>query len=120
MKHAFFTLPMLIISSIHYGQISTPNGQISSTTNPTSQNIGIGTLTPVNKLEINGDLKAKQGYFTGRELSDEAFSSYDEAINQSIIFAAGKTNPANTQRKIFNMYDMSMISPYNIKAVGFL
>jgi hypothetical protein len=119
MKHAFFTLPMLIISSIHYGQISTPNGQISSTTNPTSQNIGIGTLTPVNKLEINGDLKAKQGYFTGRELSDEAFSSYDEAINQSIIFAAGKTNPANTQRRIFNMYDMSMMSPYNIKAVGF-
>ena len=43
---------------------------------------------------------------------------YFEGINQSIVFAAGKTNPNTPQKRIFNMYDMSMSSPYNIKAVG--
>ncbi|NHN27027.1 hypothetical protein FIA58_015190 [Flavobacterium jejuense] len=119
MNFSFSTLLMFFISYITYSQISSPNGQVSSTTNPSTENIGIGTTTPTSKLEVNGDLKAKKGDFSGRELSDETFSNYDEGINESIIFAAGKTNPINSQRRIFNMYDMSMISPYNIKAVGF-
>lgn len=112
------TLTYFIIS-IGYSQISSPNGQITSTTNPLTENIGIGTTTPTSKLEVNGDLKAKKGDFPGRELSNETFSGYDEGMNGSIVFAAGKQNSTFPQSRVFNIYDMSMISPYDLKIVGF-
>ena len=100
-------------------QISTSNGTINSTTNPSTGNVGIGTTTPDSKLEVVGDLKAIKGIFPGKELSGEIFTDHNDGIEKSIIFSAGKTVPGSLNKRLFTMHDLSMSSPYNYNAVLF-
>ncbi len=100
-------------------QISTPNGTVSTTTNASTGNVGIGTSTPDSKLEVEGDLKATYGIFPGRELNDEVFTDYNDGIEKSIIFSAGKKIPGSLNKRVFTMHDLSMSSPYDFNAVFF-
>ncbi|WP_333661993.1 hypothetical protein [Chishuiella changwenlii] len=55
MKKIYFLLGL--ISNIALAQLATPSAQIIPTTNPTTGNVGIGTSSQSEKLEINGNLK---------------------------------------------------------------
>ena len=76
MKKIYFLLGL--ISNIALAQLATPSAQIIATTNPTTGNVGIGTSSPSEKLEINGNLKINtQGIHTSIYLGNE--------INDAII-----------------------------------
>lgn len=48
-------LLLAIFVSIHFSaQIYTPNGSLGNNTNPTNNNIGIGTDSPTEMLHVNG------------------------------------------------------------------
>lgn len=87
--------------------------------NYTTGNVGIGLTNPTKKLEIIGDLKSTKAEFSGKELNNEVFASWDDAVDKSIVFSAGTSLPNFPNRRIFNMLDMSMASPYNVKYVSF-
>ena len=44
---------LFAVPSLYFAQLTTPLGQIQSTTNPETKNIGIGTLTPESILDIH-------------------------------------------------------------------
>lgn len=48
-----FLLPM-----IANAQLSTPNGAVGTTTNPLTTNVGVGTTTPTEKLDVRGNIKS--------------------------------------------------------------
>jgi len=76
MKKLYLFLGLL--SNIAFAQLATPSAQILPTTNPTTGNVGIGTSSPSEKLEINGNLKINtQGIHTSIYLGNE--------INDAII-----------------------------------
>lgn len=52
MKKVYFFLSL--IPSLYYAQLTTPNGLLQPTSNPTTGNIGIGTSTPTQRLDVNG------------------------------------------------------------------
>ncbi|WP_291070454.1 hypothetical protein [Empedobacter sp. UBA5039] len=54
MKHIYFSLLFLPITTL--AQLSTPNNQISSTSNPENGNVGVGTNTPLYKLDVEGSV----------------------------------------------------------------
>ena len=103
-------------------QINTKTGGAASVlpNSPTTNtNVGIGTNNPTQKLDVIGSIKGTKAIYLGNELSNQTFANWDAAIDASIFFSGGKTNPLYLNRRLFNMIDMSMQSPYNIKLVGF-
>lgn len=86
---------------------------------PATGNVGVGTTSPNSELEVVGEVKATEGVFSGRELEDEVFTDWNEGVENSIVFAAGKTIPGSTKTRLFTMHDMSMGSPYDINALIF-
>lgn len=79
-------LPLaLLITGLSFGQISTPQGAVTATTNNTgntADNVGIGTTTPTAKLHVfNGD----QSYGAILANSTEApFSLYTKTLDRVI------------------------------------
>lgn len=103
-------------------QINTKNGGAASVLPnllTSNTNVGIGTNTPTQKLEVIGNIKGTKAIIPGNELSNQTYPNFDVAIDASIFFSGGKANPLFPNRRLFNMFDMSMISPYNLKWVGF-
>ncbi len=82
-------------------------------------NVGIGITNPTAKLEVVGDLKAIKAIFPGKELNNESFASWNDGIEKSIVFSAGKTIPGSSNIRLFSMHDMSMGSPYDFNGVIF-
>ncbi len=81
-------------------------------------NVGIGTNTPTQKLEVIGNIKGTKAIFPGNELSNQTYANWDDGFDASIFLSGGKINPLFPNRRLFNVYDMSMSSPYNVKLVG--
>lgn len=50
----------------------TSNGNIISTT----QNVGIGTTTPIFKLDVNGDIRVKKNYYASWVSVNPGFRSH--------------------------------------------
>ncbi len=66
-----------------------------------------------------GDLKAIKGVFPGRELEDEVFIDWNDGIEKSIVFSAGKTVPGSANKRLFTMHDLSISSPHDFNGVFF-
>lgn len=82
-------------------------------------NVGIGTNKPIEKLEVVGNIKAVNGFFSGNQLNNQIFTSWENGVDESIVFSIGKVNPIFPKRRLINFIDMSMASPYNSKMVSF-
>ncbi|WP_407510883.1 hypothetical protein [Elizabethkingia anophelis] len=71
---------LLTLPTIYFAQLTTPLGQIQSTTNPETQNIGIGTTTPESILDIRANenipiIRGNGGYIpTGLRFIDDAYT----------------------------------------------
>ena len=112
---------LFFITLVAQSQINTSTGGAASVlpNSPTTNtNVGIGTNTPTQKLEVIGTVKGTKGIFPGSELSNQTYANWDAGIDASIFFSGGKVNPLFANRRLFNIYDMSMASPYNVKLVG--
>ena len=53
-------------------------------------NVGIGTNTPTQKLEVIGNIKGIKAIFPGNELSNQTFVDWNGAIDSSIFFLEEK------------------------------
>ncbi|PXY42182.1 hypothetical protein DMB65_02810 [Flavobacterium cheongpyeongense] len=116
------TFLIFLVTFLSQAQISTGTGGASNVlpNSPTTNtNIGIGINNPTQKLEVIGNIKGTKGIFSGNEFSNQTFANWDAGIDESICFSGGTINPAYPNRRVFNMYDMSMASPYDVKLVGF-
>jgi hypothetical protein len=115
------SLILLIVASSQ-AQINTRTGGSASVlpNSPTTNtNVGIGTNTPTQKLDVIGNIKGTKAIFPGSELSNQTFANWDAGIDASIFFSGGRVNPLYPNRRLINMIDMSMISPFDAKLVGF-
>lgn len=120
--HVKFSFLLFFTGLLSQAQINTATGGAASVLPnvPTSNtNVGIGTNAPTQKLEVIGNVKGTKAIFPGTELSNQTYASWDAGIDASIFFSGGKVNPLYANRRLFNFYDMSMASPYNVKLVGF-
>ncbi|PDS23418.1 hypothetical protein [Flavobacterium branchiophilum] len=61
MKKLIFTAALLA-AGMTYGQMATPNGTVTATTNPTTGNVGIGTTTPTQKLDVSGVIRTSSSF----------------------------------------------------------
>ncbi|KUY30393.1 hypothetical protein [Elizabethkingia ursingii] len=70
---------LLTLPTLYFAQLTTPLGQIQSTTNPETKNIGIGTSTPESILDIHANenipiIRGNGGYIpTGLRFIDDAY-----------------------------------------------
>lgn len=93
------------------GQINTSAGgaiNVLPNSPTTNTNVGIGTNTPVEKLDINGNLQAKVGLFTNSLPNGTIFSNWNEAMDKSLVFSAGTllgTGPGYLRARMFHFYD---------------
>jgi hypothetical protein len=119
--HVKFSFLLFFTAMISHAQINTATGGATSVlpNSPTSNtNVGIGTNAPTQKLEVVGTVKATKAIFPGNELSNQTYASWDAGVDASIFLSGGKLNPLYPNRRLFNVYDMSMTSPYVAKLVG--
>ncbi len=111
MKTKIFTLLFLSFAWVTFGQQW--NGSNSSNGNIfRNGNVGIGTNTPLEKLDINGKIKSKGSVF---ESVDENIasgtSSVQEWLKYSLCSSLGKeTNLFNDFERRFNFYDLPATS----------
>lgn len=79
--------------------------------NGTNGNLGVGTVSPTVKLEVNGFVKSKSILATNTATSSSSFSSSLDYLNNSYVFGAGyeMPNPAaiGFNRRMLNFYDLN-------------
>ena len=64
-------------------------------------------------------MKTLKAIFTGNEIENQIFSNYDEGLDESTVFSAGKLIPNSSNRRLFTMIDMSMLQPFDLNSVMF-
>jgi len=77
----------------------------SQNTFPATGNVGIGTLTPTEKLEVNGTVKATNGQFTKSLPNNQTFNSWDERGIFSEVLTAGTLVHQPSMSRTFGFYD---------------
>ncbi|WP_109435894.1 hypothetical protein [Aquimarina sp. AU119] len=100
MKKSFFLLSFLTFGFTTYSQTNTF---------PSDGNVGIGTLTPTEKLEVNGVIKSKSGIFEAVNTQVASNTTdYKEWGKYSLALAAGKvleTQSNGYQVRKFEFFD---------------
>jgi hypothetical protein len=101
-------------------QISTSTGggnNVLPNASSTNTNVGIGTNNPTAKLEVVGDVKVTQGFFTNSMPNGSVFSSSSERNDKCLVFAAGSllgSGSGYLNTRMFHFYDFPQ-SNYNSK-----
>ncbi|TSE06689.1 hypothetical protein [Aquimarina algiphila] len=105
MRKSLFLLSFLTLS---YGVYSQTN------TFPVDGNVGIGTLTPTEKLEVNGVIKSKSGIFEAANTQAAANSTdYRDWGKYSLALTAGRVLNTDTngfQNRKLQFFDYSATS----------
>ncbi len=73
--------------------------------NGTSGNVGIGTLSPNEKLEIAGVMKAVQGEFTNSQPNGSFFTDYNDRNIKCSVINAGALRDLNDKGRILRLLD---------------
>lgn len=97
MKKQFFISSALLLVHFCFSQNTFPTGN--------GTNVGIGTLTPTEKLEVVGTIKSTKGVFTNSLPNNQNFSSYDERAIRSEVFTAGTLIHAPSNSRSFTFHD---------------
>lgn len=92
-------------------QISTGSGGAANVlaNSPTSNiNVGIGTVSPTAKLEVLGDVKAKQGFFSNSLPNGSVFSSALDQNDKCLVLSSGALVGSGTgylNKRMLNFWD---------------
>lgn len=92
-------------------QISTRTGggsNVLANVPTTNTNVGIGTTSPTAKLEVVGDVKAKQGFFTNSLPNGSVFSSWQDRNDKCLGLSVGSLLGAGSgylNTRMFHFYD---------------
>lgn len=73
--------------------------------NGSTGNIGLGTTTPAEKLDVNGNLQAKIGYFTNSLANGQTFTNSADRNLKCRVFTAGTLVDATNKYRTLNYYD---------------
>ncbi|MEL1244127.1 hypothetical protein AAEO56_07645 [Flavobacterium sp. DGU11] len=126
MKNIFISAILLAFSA-SYAQttIYTGNGTLNSTRTVTlggfnltfqgtsgqlfmnggTGNIGLGTTTPTQKLDVIGNIKANVGYFTKSPANGQTFATNAARTFESTVLSAGTLTDVTTQERVFQFFD---------------
>lgn len=102
-----FGFPVLL-----YSQINTRTGgsiNVLPNSPTTNTNVGIGTNTPSEKLDVNGNVKSKKIIALNNENSSTLYANVDSWYNSSQVFGAGKELPSSilgTKNYMFQFFDL--------------
>ncbi len=112
MKNKFKTV---LFGVLFLGVTITTNAQISTSTGgaanvlpnvpTTNTNVGIGTTNPSAKLEVIGEVKATQGFFTNSMPNGSVFASADDRNLKSLVLSAGSLLPGSSIHRLLRFYD---------------
>jgi hypothetical protein len=111
MKKQLLFISLLFISSMK-SQINTRTGGAINVlpNNPTTNtNVGIGTNTPSEKLDVNGNIQGKMGIFTNSLPNGTIFSNWAEQTDKSLVLSAGSllgSGPGYLRSRMLSFYDM--------------
>lgn len=94
----------LLVSSYGFSQNTFPTGA--------NTNVGIGTLTPGERLEVIGNLKAETGYFYKSLPNNQIFSSWEDRNKKCQVLTAGTITDNADLSKAFTFFDFPS-SNYN-------
>lgn len=102
-----FSFPVLL-----YSQINTRTGgsiNVLPNSPTTNTNVGIGTNTPSEKLDVNGNVKSKKIIALNTENSSTFYGNEYSWYNSSQVFGAGKELPSSifgTKNYMFQFFDL--------------
>lgn len=78
--------------------------------NGTNGNVGLGTLTPSVRLDVNGFTRSKTLWATNTATSSTTYATAVDYFNNCNVIGAGfemtNSNPVGTTRRMFNFYDL--------------
>lgn len=80
-------------------------------------NVGIGTISPTEKLEVIGGLKAEKGVFTRSLPNNQNFSSWDERQILSEVLSAGTLIDESSKARSFVFYDIPTSNLYPAEVI---
>ncbi len=109
----------------------TMNGR-NLTFNPTASNsqiffngstgfVGLGTLTPVSRLDVRGALNASQGFMASTQTNGSTYTDVNDRNDKCLVFSAGSkigTGAGYANARMFSFYDFPQ-SNMDAKAVGY-
>lgn len=80
----------------------------------TGTNVGIGTLSPTEKLEVAGKIKGYQGIFTNSQPNGQIYSSWEARNLNCQAISAGTIIDLPSKARTFNFFDFpsSNYNPY--------
>ncbi|HLN94159.1 MAG TPA: hypothetical protein VK183_00890 [Flavobacterium sp.] len=102
------------------------------TFNPTTSNsqiffsgstgfVGLGTVTPVSRLDIRGALNASQGFMASTQVNGSTYANVNDRNDKCLVLSAGSkigTGAGYANARMFSFYDFPQ-SNMDAKAVGY-
>lgn len=87
--------------------------------NGTNGNVGLGTITPISKLEVVGDVKSISGTYTNSLPNGSVFVDFNDRNKKCSVLNAGTLRDINDQGRVLRLLDFPQSNLNTLPEINF-